>query len=248
MRNNLIRTTALAATVLAGLLSLSACGKGGTDTAAAPASSSPSASGSANPGQKTDGGGTGGGAKASGSRGDSAEAGSRNSSGGKASAGSGHANRGNASADGDSGDGGKSRYGQVCGANDLSWSTASKTQAGGYIQISVQAKPGITCTLPGTHPVVAFGSDGTQAGPAEQAATEQVKLSGGTTAYAGVNPKTINGHHGKEFAKIIVAVEEGDGAGPISLPIDSATIDGPIVTNWHTSAQKAVPGSGLDSD
>ncbi|MGW1029754.1 hypothetical protein ACWD4J_39790 [Streptomyces sp. NPDC002577] len=41
------------------------------------------------------------------------------------------------------------------------------TQGGGYIQVSVTAKPGITCVLPDGLPVMAFGSGGIQAGPAE---------------------------------------------------------------------------------
>ncbi|MBZ9600204.1 hypothetical protein K7B06_34735 [Streptomyces erythrochromogenes] len=36
----------------------------------------------------------------------------------------------------------------VCGANDISWSTRSETQAGGYILVIAQAKPGITLDKP----------------------------------------------------------------------------------------------------
>ncbi|MEV6674993.1 DUF4232 domain-containing protein [Streptomyces sp. NPDC051162] len=249
MRKNPLRTTALAATALAGVLSLSACGKGGTDAAAAPSpsASAPSSTGAshdANQGREADGG-TGGGAKSSKSPGTPAAARGGNSTGG--SGGTGHTGGSGGKASGTGGSGGKGGYGQVCGANDLSWTAKSETQAGGYILISVKAKPGITCTLPGVHPVVAFGSDGTEAGPAEQAVTEQVKLSGGTVAYAGLNPKTTNTEGGKELNDVTVSVEEGDRTDPVGLTTGSITVDRPIVTNWHTSPQKAVPGDGLDS-
>ncbi|MFF3763931.1 DUF4232 domain-containing protein [Streptomyces sp. NPDC001922] len=238
MRKNLIRTTTLAAVAVTAALSLSACG-GETDSA--DASSSPGAAQSADQGQETDGG-AGGNAEGSGSESTSAGADSGGSTGGSASGKSG------GSADGGSGGGGKGGYGQACGTNDLTWSAKSESQAGGYILISVKAKAGITCMLPGVHPVVAFGSDGTEAGPAEQAVGEQVKLSGATTAYAGVNPKTTNTDDGKELNEIITSVSRDDRTDPVSLTTGSITVDRPIVTNWHTVPQDAVPGTGLDSD
>ncbi|MFG2891167.1 DUF4232 domain-containing protein [Streptomyces sp. NPDC048248] len=236
MRKSLIRTTTLAAMAVATVLSLSAC-EGGSDSA--DASSSPGAAQSADKGQKTDGGADNAGG--SGSNGTSAGAktgGSGGSASGKGGSGS------------DAGGGGgndKGGYGQVCGTDDLTWSTKSETQAGGYILISVKAKPGITCTLPAALPGVAFGSDGTEAGPAEQAVGEQVKLSGAATAYAGVNPKTTNTDNGKELTEIIAFVSKDDQSDPVSLNTGSITVDKPIVTNWHTAPQDAVPGDGVDS-
>ncbi|MEV0374304.1 DUF4232 domain-containing protein [Streptomyces sp. NPDC050636] len=238
MRKNLIRTTTLAAMAVATVLSLSAC-EGGSDPA--DASSSAGAAQSADKGQEVNGG-AGGNAGGSGSTGTSAGAKKGSSTGGSAS-GSG----GSASDDGGNKGGDKSGYGQVCGANDLTWSAKSETQAGGYILISVKAKTGITCTLPAQLPGVAFGSDGTEAGPAEQAVGEQVKLSGATTAYAGVNPKTTSTNSGKELNQIIVFVSKDDQTEPVSLNTGSITVDDPIVTNWHTSPQDAVPGDGVDS-
>ncbi|MFF7189678.1 hypothetical protein ACFZAR_31620 [Streptomyces sp. NPDC008222] len=142
----------------------------------------------------------------------------------------------------DTGNGKREPVGQSCGANDISWSTRSETQAGGYILIAAKAKPGITCYLPAALPTVAFGSDGTEAGPAEQAAGKQIKLSGSTIAYAGVNPKTTNGNGGKELGSIIVAVGDDD-PNPVSLPVRTITVDHPIVTNWHTDPKDAVPFS-----
>jgi hypothetical protein len=142
----------------------------------------------------------------------------------------------------DTGNGEREPVEQGCGANDISWSTRSETQAGGYILITAKAKPGITCYLPAGLPTVAFGSDGTEAGPAEQSAGEQIKLSGSTTAYAGVNPKTTNEDGGKELDFIIVGVGDDD-PNPVSLPVDTITVDDPIVTNWHTAATDAVPFS-----
>lgn len=131
---------------------------------------------------------------------------------------------------------------QACGANDIFWSTRAETQAGGYILVIAKAKSGITCYLPAALPTVAFGSDGTQAGPAEQAVGEQIKLSGSTTAYAGVNPKTTNEDGGKELDSIIVAVGDDD-PDPVSLPVGTITVDKPVVTNWHTAPAEAVPFS-----
>ncbi|MET8563886.1 DUF4232 domain-containing protein [Streptomyces flaveolus] len=134
----------------------------------------------------------------------------------------------------------KTGYGQGCGSNDLRWSAKSMTQAGGYIRISVSAKPGITCVLPAGLPVVAFGSGGTQAHPAEQAAGPEITLSGGTTVYAGVNPKTTNDDYGTEYGTVIVSVSDGD-PNPVSLPVGNTLVDKPVVTNWHTNPADAVP-------
>ncbi|MFF1319542.1 DUF4232 domain-containing protein [Streptomyces chartreusis] len=142
----------------------------------------------------------------------------------------------------DTGNGGREQVEQSCGANDISWSTRSETQAGGYILVIAKAKPGITCYLPAELPTVAFGSDGTQAGPAEQSVGEQIKLSGSTAAYAGVNPKSTNTDGGKELDSIIVAVGDND-PNPESLPVGTITVDKPIVTNWHTAPTDAVPFS-----
>lgn len=133
-----------------------------------------------------------------------------------------------------------SRAGQVCGANDLSWSTHSESQAGGYILVMAKAKSGITCVLPAALPTVAFGSDGTEAGPVEQAVGKQITLSKGTVAYAGVNPKTTNTDGGKELDSIIVAVGNED-PNPVSLKVGTITVDKPVVTNWHTAPKDAVP-------
>ena len=142
----------------------------------------------------------------------------------------------------DTGNGKREPVEQSCGANDISWSTRSETQGGGYILVIAKAKSGITCYLPAALPTVAFGSDGTEAGPAEQSVGEQIKLSGSTTAYAGVNPKSTNTDGGKELDSIIVAVGDDD-PDPVSLPVGTITVDKPIVTNWHTSPADAVPFS-----
>lgn len=142
----------------------------------------------------------------------------------------------------DTGNGEREPVGQSCGANDISWSTRSETQAGGYILIIAKAKSGITCDLPAALPTVAFGSDGTEAGPAEQAVGKQITLSGDTTAYAGVNPKSAGGNGGKELDSIIVGVGDDD-PNPVSLPVGTITVEDPIVTNWHTAAADAVPFS-----
>ncbi|WRO11946.1 DUF4232 domain-containing protein [Streptomyces cyaneofuscatus] len=139
----------------------------------------------------------------------------------------------------DSGGGG-SRAAQECGANDLSWSTRSESQAGGYILVMAKAKSGITCVLPAALPTVAFGSDGTEAGPVEQAVGKQITLSKGTVAYAGVNPKTTNTDGGKALDSIIVAVGNED-PNPVSLKVGTITVDKPVVTNWHTAPKDAVP-------
>ncbi|MES4908484.1 MULTISPECIES: DUF4232 domain-containing protein [unclassified Streptomyces] len=143
----------------------------------------------------------------------------------------------------DTGSGERGKVGQECGANDISWSTRAESQAGGYILIIAKAKPGITCVLPAELPTVAFGSDGTEAGPAEQAVGEQITLGKGTVAYAGVNPKTTMENGGKELTSIIVGIGADD-PNPVSLPVDTITVDKPIVTNWHTSAADAVPFDG----
>ncbi|MEV6133018.1 DUF4232 domain-containing protein [Streptomyces violaceusniger] len=143
----------------------------------------------------------------------------------------------------DTGNGERGKVGQVCGANDISWNTREESQAGGYILVIAKAKPGITCDLPAALPTVAFGSDGTEAGPAEQAVGPAITLDEGTTAYAGVNPKTTGDNNGKELDSIILAIGDKD-PNPVSLPVGTFKVDKPIVTNWHTSAADAVPFDG----
>lgn len=152
----------------------------------------------------------------------------------------GQGNRGRGGSGADTGNGEREPVGQSCGANDISWSTRSETQAGGYILIMAKAKSGITCVLSAALPTVAFGSDGTQAGPAEQTVGKQITLIGSTTAYAGVNPKSTGGNGGKELDSIIVGVGDDD-PNPVSLPVGTITVEDPIVTNWHTSPTDAVP-------
>ncbi|MFC8826634.1 DUF4232 domain-containing protein [Streptomyces sp. NPDC057137] len=140
----------------------------------------------------------------------------------------------------DTGD--KSGYGQTCGTNDISWSVSSESQAGGYFLIKAAAKPGITCVIPAALPVVAFGSDGTEAEPAEQSAGSDITLRAGVAAYAGVNPKTTDEDGGKELSSLVVSVA-GDDPNPESLEVDPFVVDKPVVTSWHTSAADAVPFS-----
>ena len=140
-----------------------------------------------------------------------------------------------------SGSGDKTGYGQACGANDLTFSAKSQTQAGGYIQISAKAKPGITCVLSGEHPVIAFGSGGIEAANAEQAVSEPITLSGSAVAYAGVNPKSTPDNQAIEFEDVIIAIGNAD-PNPASIPVGAVQVDKPIVTNWHTNAKDAVPG------
>ncbi len=67
------------------------------------------------------------------------------------------------------------------------------TRAGGYIRISVSAKPNITCVPPTGLPLVTFGSGGTQGRPAEQSTGSQITLSGGTTVRGGCSSRPIAG-------------------------------------------------------
>ncbi|MEV0038559.1 hypothetical protein [Streptomyces sp. NPDC050804] len=252
MLKHRIRTTALAATALVAALSLTACqdttdsgagttsGTGATSvTGAASNTGATSGASAENAAAET--------SKGSDSKGSAAESGKSGSAAGESTtSGSNAASGGNGSGNAGSGDGSssgdKSGYGQVCGANDISWSTRAETQAGGYILIIAKAKPGITCVLPAALPTVAFGSDGTEAGPAEQAVGPQITLKRGVTAYAGVNPKTTNDNWGKELNSIIVAIGNED-PNPVSLPVGKILVAKPIVTNWHTSAADAVPFS-----
>ncbi|CAG7643820.1 DUF4232 domain-containing protein [Actinacidiphila bryophytorum] len=136
----------------------------------------------------------------------------------------------------------KTGYGQACGTNDITWSVTSESQAGGYFLIKAKANPGITCVLPIEVPVVAFGSDGTEAAPAEQSAGRPITLRAGVTVYAGVNPKTTPQDGGKELDSLILSVSDTD-PNPVSVKVGSYVVDKPIVTDWHTSATDAVPFS-----
>ncbi|WP_438319669.1 DUF4232 domain-containing protein (plasmid) [Streptomyces sp. HUAS TT3] len=220
MSGNRRKAFLVSAALIGGAMLMTACqnSDGATDTGAAPGSSS------AAPAGKT-----------------GSPAGSSTADAGQGGNGKGSAAPGKGTAEGaGSGNGNGKAVGQTCGANDIAWSTKSESQAGGYILITAKAKPGITCYLPAALPTVAFGSDGTAAGPAEQSAGQQIKLSGSTAAYAGVNPKTTKENGGKELDSIIVAIGNND-PNPVSLPVGTITVDRPIVTNWHTSPKDAVP-------
>lgn len=240
--NRRLRTALVATAMLGTGLLMTACGSGDASPASADVAATPHSSAAsgkhgataANGGQT--GSGTGGGTGTSTASGGS---GTAKSSGG-GTAGSGSSGRSGTGGTGTSGD--KSGYGQVCGTNDISWSVSSETQAGGYFLIKAKAKPGITCVLRAALPVVAFGSDGTAAAPAEQSAGQDITLRAGVTAYAGVNPKTTKEDGGKELDSLIVSVSDAD-PNPVSLKVGSFVVDKPIVSSWHTSAADAVPYS-----
>ncbi|CAM5320911.1 DUF4232 domain-containing protein [Streptomyces purpurascens] len=229
--NRRLRTALAVTAVIGSGLLMTACG-GGDESSAS--DSSAASSSQASP--TASGGGEGGG--------DSSGSGTSKSSGGGA-AGSGSSDKsgtGGSDASGSDSAGDKSGYGQSCGTNDISWSVSSEDQAGGYFLIKATAKSGITCILPAELPVVAFGSDGTQAEPAEQSAGQPITLRAGVTAYAGVNPKTTKEDGGKELDSLIVSVSNDD-PNPESLKVGSFVVDKPIVSSWHTSAADAVPFS-----
>ncbi|MEU6242485.1 MULTISPECIES: hypothetical protein [unclassified Streptomyces] len=232
MFGNRRKALLVSAALVGGAMLMTACQNGDatTDTGAAQGSSSATPTGgTTNPsGAATAGGGQSTG-KGSGTTGQGT-GGSAGGSGSNSAAGSGA----------DTGGGKREPVEQGCGANDISWSTKSETQGGGYILITAKAKPGITCYLPAALPTVAFGSDGTEARPAEQSVGKQIKLSGSTAAYAGVNPKTTKENGGKELDSIIVAIGDDD-PNPVSLSVGTITVDAPIVTNWHTAPGDAVP-------
>ncbi|MGW7445143.1 hypothetical protein [Kitasatospora sp. NPDC054795] len=136
----------------------------------------------------------------------------------------------------------KSGYGQACGANDLDFTAKTESQAGGYILISAKAKQGITCTLPGTHPVIAFGSGGIEAAPFEHGTGESITLSGARTAYAGIMAKTTKGNQAVQYTDVIIGIGTPD-PNPASVPVGTTPVDKPVVTNWHTLPKDAVPAN-----
>ncbi|MEV6566971.1 DUF4232 domain-containing protein [Streptomyces kronopolitis] len=224
------RRVALAAAAGAVLAAtVTACGSadGGGSAASGDSAASAKATAEASSGASQDSSGSG---KAAGS----------SSSGGAAGK-----DQASSSGAGSASGGGKKGYGQACGADDLKFSARSESQAGGYIQLSARAKPGVTCTLPGELPSISFGSHGIEAGNAEQSVGPAIKLSGATTAYAGINPKTTKADGGVEFTFLIAAIGASD-PNPASVPTGSVTVDKPLVTNWHTAPADAVPGDGTD--
>ncbi|MEK2491725.1 hypothetical protein WN990_19430 [Kitasatospora purpeofusca] len=128
----------------------------------------------------------------------------------------------------------------TCATKDVVLTAKAESQAGGYILITVKAKPGVTCTLAARRPVIAFGSGGIEAAKAEQTAAQPIKLSGSEAAYAGVMTKTTKDNQAIQFSDVIVGVNDPD-PDPVSLPIGPTNVDKPIVTNWHTRPAEAVP-------
>lgn len=233
--NRHLRTTVLVSAALSAGLFMTACQ--GTGNPVAQGGGSSAKAGSADP--KGSAGGSSSSPSTSSPSSSSSSSSSTSSGGGSATSG------GGGSTTSSSGAGDKTGYGQGCGANDISWSTRTETQAGGYILVIAKAKPGITCVLPGGLPTVAFGSDGTQAKNAEQVAGDPITLRAGVTAYAGVKPKTTKGNAGKQLSEIILSIGNSD-PNPVSLKVGTIVVDQPIVTDWHTSASQAVPFGGTD--
>ncbi|MFD4908269.1 DUF4232 domain-containing protein [Kitasatospora purpeofusca] len=128
----------------------------------------------------------------------------------------------------------------TCATKDVVLTAKAESQAGGYILITVKAKPGVTCTLAARRPVIAFGSGGIEAAKAEQTAAQPIKLSGSEAAYAGVMTKTTKDNQAIQFSDVIVGVNDPD-PDPVSLPIGPTNVDKPIVTNWHSRPAEAVP-------
>jgi hypothetical protein len=138
------------------------------------------------------------------------------------------------------GSNGQGGGGQTCGANDVSLTTKTMSQAGGYILITAKAKPGITCFMPGEDPFVSFGTD-IVAHPVEQAVGKPIKLSGSAAAYAGLNAKSTKSNGGSQWNSITVGTAEGD-PNATDVPLGTTvTADKPLVTNWHSIPQDAVP-------
>ncbi|MFD5233667.1 hypothetical protein ACFWJ5_35105 [Streptomyces qaidamensis] len=134
---------------------------------------------------------------------------------------------------------------RACVTEDLTYRVSLKTQAGGYFLVTAKAKSGVTCYLEGVFPSASFGSSAdTEVSPAEHAVSDRVILSGSTAAYAGINPKTTNNDHGREFDFLHLAVA-GDEANAVTLALpETATVDRPTATNWHADPADAVPFSG----
>jgi hypothetical protein len=131
---------------------------------------------------------------------------------------------------------------RACGTKDLTFKLSSKTQAGGYFLVTAKAKSGVTCYLRGVFPSASFGSSpDTEVSPAEHGVSENVTLSGSRAAYAGINPKSTNGDHGKQFDRIHLSVA-GDETNAVTLTLpETATVDRPVASNWHTDPADAVP-------
>jgi hypothetical protein len=134
---------------------------------------------------------------------------------------------------------------RACVTKDLTYKVSSKTQAGGYFLVTAKAKSGVTCYLEGVFPSASFGSSAdSEVSPAEHAVSERVTLSGSSAAYAGINPKTTNNDHGRQFDFLHLAVA-GDETNAVTLALpETATVDRPIATNWHADPADAVPFSG----
>ncbi|MGW3150318.1 DUF4232 domain-containing protein [Streptomyces sp. NPDC001177] len=232
--NSRLRTALVVTAALGSALLMTACE--GTDTSSAPAGASPSVTGAAG---SAKGSGQANGKEANGNNSGSSSSGASTSSGasGKGTKSS-TGKKSGTSGDPKSADNGG--YTQSCGTNDISWSVTSETQAGGYFLIKAKAKPGISCVLPTGIPGVAFGSDGTEAKPAEQSAGQEITLRAGVTVYAGVNPKTTKDDWGKELDELIVSVSDND-PNPETLHVGKFVVAEPIVTDWHTSPADAVP-------
>ncbi|PTH85703.1 hypothetical protein C9J60_26195 [Streptomyces sp. A244] len=134
---------------------------------------------------------------------------------------------------------------RACVTKDLTYKVSVKTQAGGYFLVTAKARPGVTCYLEGVFPSASFGSSAdTEVSLAEHAVSDRVTLSGSTAAYAGINPKTTNNDHGREFDFLHLAVA-GDETDAVTLALpETATVDRPTATNWHADPADAVPFSG----
>ncbi|MCS0636927.1 hypothetical protein NX801_14915 [Streptomyces sp. LP05-1] len=196
-------------------------------------------------------GGKGGGHRTSaGGGGSTVEKTTEDSGGDSATGGAGYGtgtDRTPTSSEATSGPGGGGRARRACGTGDLSFTVQEKPQAGGYYLITARARPGIICSLESTPAAVAFGSSpGSRAEAAPDTATGTVRLSGSTTAHAGVNPfvgtpEDDEETGGVQYENIIVSVGDGH-PGSVSLKLPGAAgVKDPIASRWHADPADAVP-------
>ncbi|WP_320773738.1 hypothetical protein [Streptomyces sp. CRN 30] len=131
---------------------------------------------------------------------------------------------------------------RACTTGDLTFKVTAQTQAGGYDLVTAKAKKGVTCVLEGVYPSASYGSSAaTEVGPAEQAVSDDIVLTGSKAAYAGISPKSTNNNHGIEFDRIHLSVT-GDEANAVTLVLpDTVLVDRPVATNWHADRADAVP-------
>lgn len=131
--------------------------------------------------------------------------------------------------------GGVHRSTRTCGHQDLDLSVNEASQAGGYLEITADAKR--ACYLPGDPPGITFKPKH-QASAAEQRDGHRIRIGPASApGYAGLVPKTTKGNQGSRAEGFSFGMTRNDSRTAFLGVPGGVHEDKPVVTDWHAERE-----------